>query len=447
MERLAWRAAPAGSAPGRAARPGALPGGRFPAGRTSPGRPGAQILLAILPFLVMAVVVVIDVVAGPGVGLLPLLSLGPALAAVSIRPGPTALIGGLALLVGAGLAFYDDLTVRRELIALAAIAGVTAAGVVASLARHRRERDLADMTAVAEAAQRVLLRPVPRHVGPLRVEARYISAAAAARIGGDLYGVIEAGGKVRLIIGDVQGKGLAAVQTAATVLGAFREAAHDAPDLPTLAARIELSLQRQAAEEGAEEEFVTAILAQVTGNRPDIEILNCGHPPPVLLHGPAARLLEPSGDGLPLGLAGFTTAARKADTVEFGPDEQILFYTDGISEARDKTGTFYQLSGCGALLAGPDPAAGLDRLHDDVIRHVGHELLDDAAMLLISRTHCDPQRAGKPASTRTGIGCQEPITRTVRGAPGLPKARVAGTGNRLSANSVSPARSRAPSGS
>ncbi len=377
----------------------------------------------------MAVVVVIDVFAGPGVGLLPLLSLGPALAAVSIRPGPTALIGGLALLVGAGLAFYDDLPIRRELIALAAIAGVTAAGVVASLARRRRERDLADMTAVAEAAQRVLLRPVPRHVGPLRVEARYISAMAAARIGGDLYGVIEAGGKVRLIIGDVQGKGLAAVQTAATVLGAFREAAHDAPDLPALAARIELSLQRQAAEEaageGAEEEFVTAILAQLTGDRPDIEILNCGHPPPVLLHGPAARLLEPSGDGLPLGLAGFTTTARKADMVEFGPGEQILFYTDGISEARDKTGTFYQLSGCGALLAGPDPATGLERLHDDVIRHVGHELLDDAAMLLISRTHGDPQPAGKPASTRTGIGCQEPITRTVRGAAGLPKTHVA----------------------
>jgi hypothetical protein len=32
---------------------------------------------------------------------------------------------------------------------------------------------------------------------------------------------------------------------------------------------------------------------------------------------------------------------------------------------------------------GPD--AALDRLSDDVIEHVGHELQDDAAMLLISR--------------------------------------------------------------
>jgi len=60
---------------------------------------------------------------------------------------------------------------------------------------------------------------------------RYISASASAQIGGDLYAVIMTAGSVRLIVGDVQGKGLAAVQTAATVLGAFREAAYDAADL------------------------------------------------------------------------------------------------------------------------------------------------------------------------------------------------------------------------
>jgi hypothetical protein len=195
-------------------------------------RPDAQVLLGVLPFAVMSAVAAADVLAGPGFGLLPLLSLGPALAALSLRPAYTALVGGLALVLCLLLAVYDDLLdSRRAVIALATIGGITAAGVLASIARYRRERQLADVTAVAEAAQRVLLHPVPPMVGPLQVAVRFISASAAARIGGDLYEVISARQAIRLIVADVQGKGLAAVQTAALVLGAFREAAYDAAGL------------------------------------------------------------------------------------------------------------------------------------------------------------------------------------------------------------------------
>lgn len=45
-------------------------------------------------------------------------------------------------------------------------------------------------------------------------------------------------GTARLVVADVQGKGLAAVQTAAVVLAAFRESAYDAPDLADIAGRI-----------------------------------------------------------------------------------------------------------------------------------------------------------------------------------------------------------------
>jgi serine phosphatase RsbU (regulator of sigma subunit)/uncharacterized RmlC-like cupin family protein len=354
-------------------------------------RSGAQVLLAALPFFIMAVVAVVDILVGPGVGFLPLLSLGPALAAVSRRPAQTALIGALSLVLCVLLAIYDDLAgSRRGIIALVTIAGVTVTGVVASAGRHRRERELADVKAVAEVAQRVVLRQVPREVSPIHVAVRYISAAASARIGGDLYEVIPAREGVRLIVGDVQGKGLAAVQTAAAVLGAFREAAYDAPDLGEIAARIELSLQRQA----AEEEFVTAVLAQITASGSKIEILNCGHPPPLLLpRDSAPRLVEPAEASLPLGLAQLAATSRELTTVSFGPGDQLLFYTDGISEARDKAGDFYPVGRCGALFGGREPDDALDQLRDDVIRHVGHALLDDAAMLLISRHPAGQQAA------------------------------------------------------
>jgi Stage II sporulation protein E (SpoIIE) len=343
-------------------------------------RRGVQVFLGVLPFAVMGVVAAVDVLAGPGFGFLPVLSLGPALAAVSLRPLQTVLVGGLALATCLLLAVYDDLLeTRRGVIALATIAGVTVAGAIASAGRHRRERELADVRAVAEAAQQVLLRSVPSEIGPVQVAVRYISSSAAARIGGDLYEVIAAGKAVRLIVADVQGKGLGAVQTAAVVLGAFREAAYDAPGLAEIAERIEVSLQRQA----AAEEFVTAVLAQIPDDGSAVEILNCGHPPPLLLCGGGVRFIEPPQTGLPLGLAQLAVASREPATVGFGPGERILFYTDGISEARDKSGEFYPLDRCGALCDGQDCEAALDRLSDDLIHHVGQRVRDDAAMLLI----------------------------------------------------------------
>jgi len=69
-----------------------------------------------------------------------------------------------------------------------------------------------------------------------------------------------------VIVGDVQGKGLDAVETAAVVLSAFREAAYDEPDLPRVADRIEKALARQL----SSEQFVTAILAELLRRSRDV---------------------------------------------------------------------------------------------------------------------------------------------------------------------------------
>ena len=345
---------------------------------TSPDAHG--VFLAALPFAVIGGVALVDVLAGPGVGFLPVLSLGPALAAISRRPLPTAVIGVLALACGAILAVYDNLDAsRRGVIALGAIAGVTAAGVIASAGRRRRERELADFKAIADAAQQILLRPVPRTIPPADIAVRYVSAAAPARIGGDLYEAVSAGGGVRLIVGDVLGKGLPAARTAAVVLGAFRESAYDAASLAEIAARIEASLQHQE----AVEEFVTVVLAQVSAGGCRAEILNCGHPPPLLIRDGEVAAAEPAAVSLPLGLAALLPEAREASTIPLKPGDRLLFYTDGISEARDRQGGFYPLELSGALLGLPDLGSALDRLIEDVLAHVGQTLQDDAAIMLI----------------------------------------------------------------
>ena len=90
------------------------------------------------------------------------------------------------------------------------------------------------MTVIAETAQRAVLRTMPTAIGSVGLAARYVSATAEALVGGDLYEVAATPYGVRVIVGDVRGKGLEAVQTAAAVLGAFRAAAFTEPDLGAL---------------------------------------------------------------------------------------------------------------------------------------------------------------------------------------------------------------------
>ncbi|MDF5756795.1 PP2C family protein-serine/threonine phosphatase [Spongiactinospora sp. TRM90649] len=340
-------------------------------------------LLLLLPYAVMAVVSLADWQIGPDVGLLPLLALGPAFASVACDIRRTGMVGCVAVALCLLLSTSNEIGQGRLQVALVAIVGVTMASLVASAARTRHERRLADVQSVAEAAQRVLLRPVPRRVGPgLGVAVSYTSAVAEARIGGDLYEVVTHPRGVRVIVGDVQGKGLEAVETAAIVLGAFREAAYDERDLLGVATRLENALSRRL----TGEQFVTAVLAEV-GDEDEIAILNCGHPAPLIIRADGgAEFAEPPEETPPLGLAWLKPETPMVHVEQFGEDDQILLYTDGIIEARDHGGAFYPLTDRVHLLTGADPQTSLDGLRADLLKHVGRPLSDDAAMLLLRKS-------------------------------------------------------------
>ena len=271
-------------------------------------RSSVQRLLDVLPFLIMGAVAGAAVAFGPKEGVLPLLALGPAFAAVSggLRK---AIAAGVVALVLCALLAADQIIgswggYARD---SASVVGVTVAAVIACTVRQRRERELAEVRAIAEVAQQVLLGPVPDGARSVRLAVRYMSATSHARIGGDLYEVVTGTSGMRLIIGDVQGKGLVAVKTAATVLGAFREVAYEAASLPMIADRLEISLGRQL----SDEQFVTAILAEVSPDGSRIKLLSCGHPPPLLIAGHAGRFVESAAPSLPLGLAALSTVPRE----------------------------------------------------------------------------------------------------------------------------------------
>lgn len=354
----------------------------------------------VLPVLIVTVIVLVDLVGGAGMIWLPLLAAGPALAATTNGPRGVLWVGLLALALGATLGFRDGIPGRELAAVLSALVAVTLASGLAGVLRGRRERVLAAVRSVAETAQHALLKPVPSTVGPFQVAVRYSAAAAEARIGGDLYALIPTPHGVRLIVGDVRGKGLPAVGTAALVLGVFREAAHDEPDLLAVVDRIERSLARNL----GHDDFVTAVVA---GYPQDgrLEVVNCGHTPPLLVRAcGSVTAVEPARPSPPLGLRALAGHAPSLHSLPFDDGDQLLLYTDGVTEARDRGRTFYPLAEGLERHVSHEPARTLGALHDELLAHVGGRLHDDAALLLIRKPAASEAIEASEASETSEAG-------------------------------------------
>ncbi|MFE2280295.1 SpoIIE family protein phosphatase, partial [Streptomyces sp. NPDC059454] len=74
-----------------------------------------------------------------------------------------------------------------------------------------------------------------------------LAAQGQARIGGDFYEAAGTPYGVRLLIGDVRGKGLSAVGAASAAINCFREHAYDQPDLRAVIRRLQITMSRYSA--------------------------------------------------------------------------------------------------------------------------------------------------------------------------------------------------------
>lgn len=370
------------------------------------------------PLALTAVLVVVEVLEGPATQYVGVLTAMPLLAAALVGPLATAAVGAVVLAAAFGTGFVQvdqdtgDVAAfsQPQLVRLALIAAAAVLAVIVARTRVQRAGQLRRVAGVADAAQRAILRPVPSVVGPLECASVYLSATSEATIGGDLVEVLDTPFGVRAIVGDVRGKGLDAVRLAGQVLGSFREVAWTVGALRDVALPLDRAVRRDA----GPEDFVTAVLVQMTWDGV-VTTCSCGHPPPYVVApggGPARTLeVDPSP---PLGMLG---SAPVECTSRLGTGERLVLVTDGLLEARRPRRWFEagpwrrlargrSLAGrflpveevLGARLAAPVPvAAGLAEVVEDVRRWTRGRLADDLAVLVLQvRSGGTPRRHRRP---------------------------------------------------
>ncbi|MFC8620224.1 PP2C family protein-serine/threonine phosphatase [Micromonospora purpureochromogenes] len=285
-------------------------------------------------------------------------------------------IGLVAAVLGASFALTEptpSLVTAVDLAGIAVASGIAAA--VAAL-RQRQGEQIAELSKLASVAQQAVLRPLGPQVGTLAVAARYISSTATAEIGGDLYEAIDTPYGVRMIIGDVRGKGLDAVRLASIVLGSYRHVAYERADLRAVVA----DLDRAVARNVGDEDFVTAAVVEERGGT--LTIVNCGHPSPLLLRRGAVIPLEPPAPAPPLG---FMPVVRpRVERLE--PGDRLLLFTDGLGEAR-RDGEFFPTADRAWRLLGHGTVGdGLASLETALVEWVHGRLDDDIALVLMEYT-------------------------------------------------------------
>ncbi|MEU6214049.1 PP2C family protein-serine/threonine phosphatase [Streptomyces sp. NPDC090085] len=347
--------------------------------RYGPGR-----LVRLSPVILTVVIASLAYATPPEMAFSRLLPAAPALAAAMWPVLPTVLLGTvcLFLMIGLGMVFPDLGTWWTA----AGIIAVTVAAAYGSHVRLQRERTLFQVRLVADAAQQVVLSPMPRRFRNIEIESLYLAAAAEARIGGDFYEVVDTPFGVRLLIGDVRGKGLPAVGAAAAIVNAFREAAYGEEDMVDVARRLDASSTRYNAAfppEGPMERFATALLVEIPREGGRIGILNCGHPPPLLVNRGELRVLEPGTPSPLLSLAGLIGDHYNVDTFDVTPGDLLLLYTDGIAEARAVDGEFFPLAAWMRRQPSTPPRELLAALHHDLLRYSRGRLDDDIAALAV----------------------------------------------------------------
>jgi sigma-B regulation protein RsbU (phosphoserine phosphatase) len=208
------------------------------------------------------------------------------------------------------------------------------------------EIELAVTRAGMEIAKQIQCSLLPEDqlsLGGVQAAGRCIPAAA---VGGDYFGYFPRGAQaVDSLIGDVSGDGVGAGRLLAEARSTFLAERLAEPNAARLLSKLNDLLYEDLDRAG---HFITACCAMVDAATRELSYANAGHPPALLLRAGETRWSTLNADGMPLGIFRAIDFSEVKVTLHTG--DIVVFYTDGLTEARNEAGAMFGTNRLGEMV-------------------------------------------------------------------------------------------------
>jgi len=208
----------------------------------------------------------------------------------------------------------------------------------------------------------------------------------ANTVGGDFYDILpRADGRLVIALGDVAGKGSPAALLMALLLAMMRTLVDEGLETARLLERLNVQVARHS----PASRFITLFYGLYDPATGRLEYVNAGHLPPLLRRadGTFERIVGDGKGGLALGM--FERATYDTHETTIGHGDVFVLYSDGITEAEDKSGRAFEDTGIETVVsrdAGNDPQAIGRSLLAAAEQHAGDARLgDDLTALVLKR--------------------------------------------------------------
>lgn len=244
------------------------------------------------------------------------------------------------------------------------------------------KQKLEDELQIAREIQKGLLPSVLPSIPSIDIAAANISSK---QVGGDYYDVIPTpDGRFVIAIGDVSGKGTPASLLMANLQATIRALVPLGVSLSELTARVnDLMCQNTGADK-----FITFFWGFIDPRTMTLTYVNAGHNYPYLIHEDGSKDRLESG-GMILGIMPTMTPYEQS-TVVLKPNDLLVLFTDGVSEAMSKSSEEYGEERLETLIQQKvlEPAQALtDAIHHDILQFTKGTPQSDDITLMVLKVH------------------------------------------------------------
>ena len=243
----------------------------------------------------------------------------------------------------------------------------------------KRERLQQELMVAQKVQKKLLSQTIPKLAG-FELDA---FSSPAFEVGGDYYDIAILGEKrIGIVVGDVSGKGVSAAFYMAELKGIFQALSK------SCTSTTEFLIKANNALFGSIEKsaFISLIYAILNIENATLGLSRAGHCPMIHFQNGKVNLHKPTGIGLGLTGASLFNEVIEEESISVGPGDICVFYTDGVTEARNPEGEEFgteRLIGTIVNNSHLNPQELRKAILDDITSYTGLDSFDDDLTILI----------------------------------------------------------------